>query len=74
MMDFPMARAVAAPETLLAVAVLSQAHKDITAASGDVRRAAQAFWQSPEALQVWAEVLGLDIEALMAAVGRRQSQ
>jgi hypothetical protein len=54
---------------MLAAAVLRQAWLDRDSASADIRREAQRWWENPEAIRPWADVLDLDVEALTAAAG-----
>jgi hypothetical protein len=50
-----------AGEVLLAIAVLTQARKDLGSPRHKVRTAAQQFWRDDQdALQFWSDLLGVD--------------
>jgi|SoiMetStandDraft_2_1073263.scaffolds.fasta_scaffold111729_3 hypothetical protein len=55
---------------LLAVAVVRQAWLDRDSPSAAIRGEAQRWWENPDAVRPWADVLDLDVEALTAAVVR----
>jgi hypothetical protein len=62
------AQPAAAPEVLLAVAVLRQAALDVRARRPQVRTEAEQFWENEAAVTLWAEVLDVDVQALRCAV------
>ena len=51
-------------EVLLAVAILTQARKDLRSAVAPVRADAEAFFQDQGALIFWADLVGVDATQL----------
>jgi hypothetical protein len=59
-------------ELQLVYAILAQALKDLRSPWVATRLEAHAFWTDPAAVTPWADIVGMDPDALMTAVAQRQ--